>query len=72
MTTSLLELLAVLHRQLDREQAHLGIVGVDVEDRRVDHLRDVGAVRRAARVARVEVVKPIWLLTTRWIVPPVR
>ena len=32
--------------------------------------RDVGAVARGARVLGA-VVKPIWLLTTRWIVPPV-
>ncbi len=46
-------LLAIFHRELDREQAHLGIVRIDVEDRAVRHLRDVGAVERAARVARV-------------------
>ncbi len=47
------ELLAVLHRHLDREQADLRIVGVDVEDRRLGHLGDVGAVERAAGVARI-------------------
>ena len=47
------ELPAVLERHLDREQADLRIVGVDVEDRRLGHLRDVGAIERAAGVARV-------------------
>ena len=31
----------------------LGVIAVDVEDRRLDHLRDVRAVGRGARVARV-------------------
>ncbi len=48
-----MELLTVVHRDLDGEQAHLRIVAVDVQDRRLGHLRDVGAVDRAARVARV-------------------
>ena len=49
----LVEALAVVERDLDREQRDLGIVAVHVQDRRLDHLRDVGAERRAARVARI-------------------
>ena len=49
----LVELVSVVHRQLDSEQAGFRVVAVHVEDRRLDHLGDVGAVDRAARVARV-------------------
>ena len=49
----LVEALPVVERELGGEQARLGIVAVDVEDRRLDHLRDVGAVERAAHVARI-------------------
>ena len=49
----LVELLPVVERQFDCQQAHFGIVAVHVEDRRFDHLGDVGAIRRAARVARI-------------------
>ena len=49
----LVEFLPELDRDLDRQQAGLGVVAVDVEDRRLDHLGDVGAIERAARVARI-------------------
>ena len=49
----LAELRAEVHRQRRREHHRLGIVAVHVEDRRLDHLDDVGAVDRRARVARV-------------------
>lgn len=39
-----MERLAVVHGQLGRPHAGLRIVAVDVEDRRADHLGDVGAV----------------------------
>ena len=42
----LLELLPEVHRQPGHPHRGLGIVAVDVEDRRTDHLRDVGAVLR--------------------------
>ena len=66
-----LELLAELERQLRDRDARLRVLGVDVEDRRLDELGDVGAVLRAIAASRGLVVKPIWLLTTTWIVPPV-
>ena len=52
--------------------ARLGIVAVHVEDRRLDHLRDVGRVLRADGRDSGAVVNPSWLLMTRWIVPPTR
>ena len=53
--------------------AHTGlrVVAVHVEDRRLHHLRDIGRVHRR-RAAATGVVKPSWLLITRWTVPPVR
>ena len=44
MTTSLLELLAEVEGQLGDVDARLGVLAVDVEDRRLDHLGHVGAV----------------------------
>ena len=67
----LVERLAVLERQPGDPDAGLGVVAVHVEDRRLHHPGDVGAVQRRARRGG-EVVKPTWLLTTTWIVPPVR
>ena len=49
----LLELLAELDRQRGDQGHGLGVVAIDVEDRRLDHLEDVGAVQRRAVVARV-------------------
>ncbi len=46
----LLELHAVVHRQLGDEVDRLRIVRVDVEDRRLNHLRHVGAVFGGAGV----------------------
>ena len=43
----------VIHRDLGREQADLGVIAVDVKDRRFDHFGHVGAIRGAARVARI-------------------
>ena len=42
----LLELLPEVHGQPGHPHARLRVVAVDVEDRRADHLRDVGAVLR--------------------------
>jgi hypothetical protein len=49
----LLELLPELDRDLRRIDHRLRIVAVGVEDRRLDHLGDVGRIRRRARVARI-------------------
>ena len=48
----LVELLAELVGQLGHAHAGLGVVAVDVEDRRLDHPGDVGGVHRGARAAR--------------------
>ena len=48
----LLELLPEVHGQPRHPDARLGVVAVDVEDRRADHFRDVGAVLRRPGVAR--------------------
>ena len=48
----LVERLAVLPRQLGDLHARLGVVAVDVEDRRLDGLGHVGAVQRRAGVLR--------------------
>ena len=67
----LLERLPEGEREARHPHARLGVVAVDVEDRRLDHLGHVGRVdRRARRLG--DVVKPTWLLMTRWTVPPVR
>ena len=49
-----LERLAELDGELARRDDGLGIVAVDVEDRRLDHLGDVGRIGRASarRAAR--------------------
>ena len=44
---------AVVQRQLGDEQHGLGVVTVDVEDGRLDHLGDVGAVQGRAGIERV-------------------
>ena len=49
----LLELLPELGRDLGGEDHRFGIVAVHVEDRRLDHLGDVGRIGRRARVARI-------------------
>ena len=46
----LVELLAVLERQLRHAHARLGIVAVDVEDGGLHRLGDIAAIERAARV----------------------
>jgi hypothetical protein len=68
----LAELLAVVHRQLRAQHHGFGVVAVDVQHRRFDHLDDVGAVQRGALSRGSLVVKPIWLLMTRCTVPPVK
>ena len=45
----LVELLPELGRHLGGVDHRLGVVAVDVEDRRLDHQRDVGRVGRGAR-----------------------
>ena len=67
----LFELLAVFGGGAGDLDDRLGIVAVDVKDRRLDalcHIRRVGARPGGGRA----VVKPIWLLTMMWIVPPVQ
>ena len=49
----LVELLPVFGRDLGAEHHRLGIVAVDVEDRRLDELGDVGRIGRGARIARI-------------------
>ena len=49
----LVELHAVRERQARGEHHRLRVVAVHVQDRRLDHLGDVAAVHRRARVARV-------------------
>ena len=68
----LLELAAVLDRELGHPHARLGVVAVHVEDRRRDHPGDVGGSRATSATTDGEVVKPTWLLTTTCTVPPVR
>ncbi len=49
----LVESHAVFERE-SRDEAHrFGIVGIDMENRRLDHFRDIGAIMGGARVARV-------------------
>jgi hypothetical protein len=67
----LLEGLAELDAKLGNQRHRFRIVAIDVEDRRIGHLEDVGAVVTRTVVARVAGVKPIWLLTTMCSVPPV-
>ena len=49
----LVELLPVVERELAAQDDRLGVVAVHVQHRRLDHLDDVGAVQRRARVARI-------------------
>jgi hypothetical protein len=49
----LVELVAVVERELGDEQHRFGIVSVYVEDGRVYHFGDIGAVQRGARVELV-------------------
>ena len=49
----LVELLPVLDRDLGREHHGFRIVAVDVEDRRIDHLRHIRRIGRRTRVARI-------------------
>ena len=44
-----MEPLAIFESKLHRAEAGFGIVAVDVENRRLDHQRDVGAIGRGAR-----------------------
>ena len=68
----LAERLAELERELGDPYDGLGVVAVDVEDRRLDHPGDVGGVHAGAAARAGAVVKPTWLLTTTCTVPPVR
>ena len=49
----MLELLPELGRDLGGEHHRLRVVAVGVEDRRLDHLGDVGGVRRRTRIAGI-------------------
>ena len=62
---------AVGEREPDRGERRLRVVGVDVDDRAVEALREVARVARRA-AARGSVVKPTWLFVMRWRVPPVQ
>ena len=66
-----LEPLPELGRDFRGVDDGLRIVAVGVEDRRFHHLGDIGRIRRRAG-DRGSVVKPIWLLTMKCTVPPVR
>ena len=49
----LLEFLPELGRDLGREHHRFRIVAVHMENRRLDHLGDIGRIRRRARIARI-------------------
>ena len=49
----LVELVAVVHGELGHEHHRLGVIAIDVEYRRLNHLGNVGAVLRGARVGRL-------------------
>ena len=49
----LVEFLPEFDRDLGREHHGFRVVAVDMEDRRVDHLRHIGRIRRGPRVARI-------------------
>ncbi len=68
----LVEPLPVVEGQPGDADARLGVVAVHVEDRRLDHLGHVGASRSPSGPTPGVVVKPIWLLMIRWMVPPTR
>ena len=72
MTTSLRKRWRIRERETRDEHHRFRIVAVHVEDRRLEHLRDVGAVHASsARRRGREVVKPTWLLMMMCSVPPV-
>ena len=48
-----LELLTEFGRHARREDDRLRIVAIDVEDRRLDHFRDIGGIGRRARETRI-------------------
>ena len=48
-----LEFLPVLGRNLGGEYNRFGIIAVHVEDERLDHLGDIGRIRRRARIPRI-------------------
>ena len=66
------ERLAELDRQPRRLHDRLGVVAVDVEDRGLDRSWRRRWGSGVNRSSSGDVVKPIWLLTMMWIVPPVR
>src|SRR5882757_6240481 len=49
----LVELLPVFDRHLGAENDSLRVIAIDVEDRRLDQLGDVGRIRRGTRIARI-------------------
>ena len=65
------ECLAEFDGQLAAEGHRFGIVAVDVQDRRLDRLATSDG-KGEERANFGLVVKPIWLLMMKWIVPPVR
>ena len=40
-----LELMAVFHRQLGDKRHRLGIIAIDMKDRRFDHLENISAIQ---------------------------
>ena len=67
-----MEPLAEVDREIDDLRDGLGILAVDVEDRDLQHARDVGRSTSSSSASRGDVVKPTWLLTTTCTVPPTR
>jgi hypothetical protein len=61
----------IIEQQLDGVNHRFGIMTVDVQDRRLEQLRYIGAVAGRSVSRSGSVVKPIWLLTMTWKVPPV-
>jgi len=65
-----LEPLPVIVSHLSHSDTRFRVVPVDVEDGSLHHAGDVCGIR-VERASSGLVVKPIWLLITRWMVPPV-
>ena len=65
-----LEGISKIHRQLGNKNYRFRVVGVDMENRRLDHFGDIGAALERASSLRL-VVNPTWLLRTTCRVPPV-
>ena len=65
-----LMLCAIVSCKLTNEVDDFNVVAINIEDRRIYELCNVGRVgSRGSK--RGSVVKPIWLFAMRWMVPPV-